>query len=286
MRQNHYHFDVNELIDDQYTVTSFIATEDYAQTYRVRNPDFQAKVLKLFIGDGSDELAVLSRLDHANVVRLEHSDELELAGQRYRYAILDFVHGESLIERKQREDPLSVIGAKSIFLGIIEGLIYLARIRPSVLHNRLLPQNIILNHASHASIPVIANFSFSGGQPIHYDDKDKYFVAPEAIANDVSVSADIYAAAANCYYLLHDYPPFSAGAGHRPQEESAILQNKQSLVAIDEALELPDSLVYIITKAMHPELDKRYHDPVEVRKDLYMDPSDPSFSERLALLRS
>lgn len=28
------------------------------------------------------------------------------------------------------------------------------------------------------------------------------------------------------------------------QEESAILQNKQSLVAIDEALELPDSCVY------------------------------------------
>lgn len=78
-------------------------------------PDSSEGFKGLFIGDGSDELAVLSRLDHANVVRLEHSDELELAGRRYRYAILGFVHGESLIERKQLEDPLSVIGARVFF---------------------------------------------------------------------------------------------------------------------------------------------------------------------------
>ncbi|CAM5184562.1 hypothetical protein OURE66S_02798 [Oligella ureolytica] len=111
----------------------------------------------------------------------------------------------------KRDDPLSFIGARSIFLGIINGLIYLRRFYPHVQHNRLLPKYIILNLASNTLTPVLANYKFSSGKNIHYSPDELFFIAAEAFSGELHPSNDLYAAGAIYYYLLHSHPPFSKG---------------------------------------------------------------------------
>lgn len=283
MSATNYFFKYDEVIDDEYKVKSFFAINDYAQTYRVRSRDFEAKVLKLFLQDSTDELAVLARLDNPNVVKLDRVGDVVINGQNYRYAILDFVNGETLVERVHREEPLSFIGARNIFYGIINGLIYLRRLHPPVQHNRLLPKYVLLNLASNTSAPVIANYSFSNGKSIHYLDDELYFVGAEAFTGDVLPSSDLYAAGAIYYYLLHGFPPFSKGFVRDIAFADAIHQKKRTSVEFYE--ELYESTQYIIAKALHPDPDKRYQDPAEIRRDLYKDPHDSCFTELLAALK-
>lgn len=283
MSATNYFFKEDEIIDGEYKVKSFFAINDYAQTYRVRSGDFEAKVLKLFLQDASDELAVLARLNNPNVVKLDRLGEIHINGQSYRYAILDFVNGESLLERVQRDDPLSFIGARSIFLGIINGLIYLRRLHPHVQHNRLLPKYIILNLASNTLAPVLANYSFSSGKNIHYSPDELFFIAAEAFNGELHPSNDLYAAGAIYYYLLHSHPPFSKGLDTDIPFVNALIQKKG--VGVEFYEDLYESTQYIIAKAMHPNPEKRYQDPAEIRRDLYKDPHDPCFTTMLEALK-
>ena len=283
MLTNNYFFKNDEIIGDGYKVKSFFAINDYSQTYRVRSKEFEAKVLKLFLQDASDELAVLARLDNPNIVKLEHIGQVTVNGKEYCYAVLDFVNGESLVERVQRDEPLSFIGARGVFLSIINGLIYLRRLHPQIQHNRLLPKNIILNLASNSLAPVLANFSFSNGKNIHYAPDELYFLGAEAIEGEVHPSSDLYAAGAIYYYLLHNHPPFSKSLNQDIAFAEAIINKKQETVVFYQ--DLYESTQYIIAKALHPNPEKRYQDPAEIRRDLYKDPHDPSFKAMLEALK-
>lgn len=287
MRSANYFFKEDELIDQQYKVKSLISINDYAQTYRVRNPAFEAKVLKLFLKEANTELSVLERLDSPHVVKLDSVGQVRVNGSNYSYAILDYVNGDSLFERTERQEMLSFIGAYNVFLGIINALIYLRRLHPAVDHYRILPKNIILNLASNAFLPVLANFSSSGAKDIDYTPDEMFFIAPEMLLKQRHESTDLYSAAAIYYYLLHGHAPFSkemnAPAMQAIPFEEALFRQKQSLV--DFHVDLYDSTRYIIRKAMHPDPTARYQDPAEIRRDLYKDPHDPCFSEYLAALK-
>lgn len=286
MRSANYFFKEDELIDQQFKVKSFLSINDYAQTYRVRNQDFEAKVLKLFLADADDELAVLKRLDNPHVVKLDKVGQLRIDGSDYRYAILDFVNGDSIFDRTERREMLSLIGSYNVFLGIVNALIYLRRLHPAVNHYRILPKNIILNLAINAFAPVLANFSFSGAKGIHYTPDELFFVAPEMLQEQRNESTDLYSAAAIYYYLLHGYAPFSKEMNEPALQampfEEALLKKKQDLVSFH--VDLYDSTRYIISKAMHPDPAQRYQDPAEIRRDLYRDPHDSCFTEWLAAL--
>lgn len=279
MSAHNYFFKENDIIDDEYKVKSFFAINDYAQTYRVRNNNFEPKVLKLFTEDATDELAVLERLDNPNIVKLDHIGQVSIDGQNYHYTVLDFVNGESLVDRMLRDEPLSFIGAMGIFLGMVSGLIYLKRLHPEVHHNRLLPKYIILNSALNGLTPVLANFSFSSGKNIHYAPDELYFVGAEAFNGEVHRSSDLYAAGAIYYYLLHGHPPFSDGLNTEIPFTEALAQRKQAGIAFHD--DLYESTKYIISKCLHPDPEQRYQDPAEIRRDLYKDPHDPIFNSLL-----
>lgn len=287
MSSANYFFKQDEVIDQQFKVKSFFAINDYAQTYRVRNRDFEAKVLKLFLADASDELAVLKRLNNHHVVKLGGVGEVTINSTDYRYAILDFVNGDSIFDKIERQEMLSLIGSYNVFLGIISALIYLRRLHPPVNHYRILPKNIILNLASNAFTPVLANFSFSSGKGIHYTPDELFFVAPEMFQGEPNPSSDLYTAGAIYFYLLHGYAPFSKDLNQEPLQsipfKEALLKKKHE--KLNFHLDLYESTRYIISKAMHPDPAQRYQDPAEIRRDLYKDPHDSSFTELLAALK-
>ena len=89
---------------NDYKVTFFLKKGSYAETYRVIDLEGKTKLLKLFVysklhrtqfdqnGDVL-EIEVLKKIKHSNLVNYFDHGELLLDGQKYGYAILDFISG-------------------------------------------------------------------------------------------------------------------------------------------------------------------------------------------------
>ena len=108
-----------QVIDDKYTVTFFLKKGSYAQSYRVIDKEKKTKLLKLFsyskltrtqfdINDHVLEIEILKTLKHPNIVKLKDSGNLLLDNQKYAYAILDFISGETLADKMKREQTHTI----------------------------------------------------------------------------------------------------------------------------------------------------------------------------------
>ena len=103
-----------QVLDKKYTVTFFLKKGSYAETYRVKDQQKTTKLLKLFsysklhrtqFDESGEvlEIEILKSLAHQNVVKFYDSGNLLIENQKYAYAILDFISGETLSDKMKRE---------------------------------------------------------------------------------------------------------------------------------------------------------------------------------------
>ena len=157
MNQNNNHIlTKGQVIDDKYTVTFFLKKGSYAETYRVKDKQKTTKLLKLFsysklhrtqFDQNGDvlEIEILKKLNHPNIVKLSDSGELLIENQKYAYAILDFISGETLADKMKREQTFNPYEAKDIILGVLNGLNYLHNQQNPIIHNDITNLNVMLD---------------------------------------------------------------------------------------------------------------------------------------------
>ncbi len=85
------------------------------------------------------EATILASLRHPNLPRVTDHFVIEGEGQ---YLVMDFIEGEDLRERLEREGPVSEDEALPWFLEICDALAYLHSRRPPILHRDIKPGNI------------------------------------------------------------------------------------------------------------------------------------------------
>ena len=136
MSKNNHILSKGQSINENYKVTFFLKKGSYAETYRIKDQAGKTKLLKLFAysklnrtqfdanGDVL-EIQVLKKIKHPNLVKYCDSGELLLDGQKYAYAILDFISGETLADKLKREESINPYEAKDIVSGVLNGLNYL-----------------------------------------------------------------------------------------------------------------------------------------------------------------
>jgi transitional endoplasmic reticulum ATPase len=268
-----------QVIDDKCTVTFFLKKGDYAESYRVKDKKGQTKLLKLFcysklnrtqFDQNSDvlEIEILKKLKHPNIVKFEDSGNLLIDNQKYAYAILDFISGETLADKMKREQTFNSYEAKDIVLGVLNGLNYLHNQKNPIIHNDITNLNVMLDLSGQVSVPKIIDFGYARflNQSIKDFQKEglnPFYTSNETFNKVFSFQSDIFSVGALYYHLLVGLPPWfvelSKFKSDTVKLEDVVLKEREKplqVVSSDSIIEV--STFNIIVKALQPDAENRF----------------------------
>lgn len=268
-----------QVIDDKYTVTFFLKKGSYAETYRVKDKQKMTKLLKLFsysklhrtqFGQSGDvlEIEILKKLKHPNIVNLSDSGEIIIENQKYAYAILDFISGETLADKMKRDQIFNPYEAKDIILGVLNGLNYLHNQQNPIIHNDITNLNVMLDLSGHVSVPKIIDFGYArflsqSNKDFLKDGLNPFYLANETFNKVFSVQSDIFSVGALYYHLLVGLPPWFVESSKFKSDtmklEDAILKEREKpLKVVGSQSRIEANTFNIIAKALQPEAENRF----------------------------
>lgn len=264
-----------------YTITFPIKEGDYAETYRVKDAAGKNRFLKLincaklhrtqFDGDGNIlEVEIAQQLNHPNIVKFRGNGETILNGRKYAYIVFDFISGETISQFLSRDGDCSVYDAKSIVVGVLNGLKFLHSLPEPIIHNEITLQNVMVDVSSGNTIPKIIDFGYArylsqGSSAFNKNGLSPFYLAPEALNGVFSVKSDIFSVGALLFNLVYGLPPYFVELADCKGD--ATLQREK----IDEQRELPlhfpnvekfeldENLQNIMRKALASDIEDRFN---------------------------
>ena len=276
MSKNGHILSKGQSIDDKYKVTFFLKKGSYAETYRVKDQEGKTKLLKLFTysklhrtqfdanGDVL-EIQILKKIKHPNLVKYCDSGELLLDGQKYAYAILDFISGETLADKLKREQTINPYEAKDIISGVLNGLNYLHALDNPIIHNDITNLNVMLDLSGKVAIPRIIDFGYArflsqSNKDFLKEGLNPFYQANEAFNKVFSIQSDVFSVGALYYHLLEGLPPWFVEiskykADPIKLEDAVIAERKKSLKFSSIADQQTQN---IISKALQPNAENRF----------------------------
>jgi serine/threonine protein kinase len=250
---------------DGYEVLEKVGSGGMATVYRARTVQTGAVVAVKILSPEAcanaivrkrfeQEFQAASRLDHPNIVRTLAHGQAE-AGP---YLVMQFVEGESLGDRIQREGPLPQTEAVRIIVEVAKALDYAHQ--QGLIHRDVKPDNILLTADGRA---LLTDFGLVKQLA---EDADLTrpgqglgtlnFIAPEQLQNARGIDrrCDVYALGATLYMAVTGRCPFM-GRSH-----SQVIRKKlTNELSVPRALmpSLSEELDRIIRRAMHPDRGQR-----------------------------
>jgi transitional endoplasmic reticulum ATPase len=268
-----------QVIDDKYTVTFFLKKGSYAESYRVIDKDKKTKLLKLFsyskltrtqfdMNDDVLEIEILKTLKHPNIVNLKDSGNLLLDNQKYAYAILDFISGETIADKMKREQTFKQDEAKDIILGVLNGLNYLHNQKNPIIHNDITNLNVMLDLSGQISIPKIIDFGYArflsqSNKDFQKEGLNPFYTSNETFNKVFSVQSDIFSVGALYYHLLVGLPPWFVELSKFKSDtiklEDAILKEREKPLRVVNSDAIIEANTFsIIAKALQPNAENRF----------------------------
>lgn len=273
-----------------YTVTFLVKEGDYAETYRVKDSTGKNRFLKLitcaklhrtqFDDEGKIlEVEIAKQLDHPNIVKYLDSGDMILNGSKYAYIVFDFISGETSSQFLTREVECSVYDAKTIVLGILNGLKFLHSLPSPVIHNEITPQNVMLDVSSGSNVPRIIDFGYAryltqGSSAFNKRGLSPFFLAPEALNGVFSVKSDIFSVGAVLFNLIFGLPPYFVnlsdckGDVNAEREKIDAIRELPLHIPKTDIFELNEDLLNVIRKALASNLEDRFASADEFIKAL------------------
>lgn len=274
-------------IDEKYSVLLFIKQGGNAETYRLKGSDGKLYFLKVFnytklqrsAFDGENnllEIELLKKAKHENIVSYRDSGELIYDGKKYVYLVLNFIAGETLVERMSREAFTNYYDVQQITIDVLNGLNYLHNLPDPIIHNEITPQNIMLDLSGNVPKARIIDFGFA--RSFHSSTKaynkvglNLNFVASECFNSLYSPQSDIFSVGAVMYQMLFGLPPWfkdvSKFQADRINAEETVLQERskplsfpkiaKDFIGYDEATNL------VLKKALSQDTENRFQNANE-----------------------
>jgi transitional endoplasmic reticulum ATPase len=236
------------LIDEQYSVVLFIKYGRNAETYRVKRSDGKICFLKLFSIEKTPpsffdeegnllEISLLKKISHENIASYADSGILEYENTRFSYLVLNFIIGETLRERINRESFRNYYDVRSILSDILRGLNYLHTLPETIIHNEITPDNVMLDLSGPTPKAVIIDFGFArpyphAGEPFSRENMNPDYLAPECFLHRFTPQSDVFSAGAVMYHIIFGIPPWYR-SGSRFQKtqtemEEIVLQDRKN----------------------------------------------------------
>jgi len=267
----------DQSINDLYKVTFFLKKGSYAETYRVKDVEGNTKLLKLFAYAKLDrtqfsingdvlEIEILKKIKHPNLVEFLDSGELLIDGQKYAYAILDFISGETLADKLKREQSLNIYEAKDIILGVLNGLKYLHSLNKQIIHNDITNLNVMLDLSGKISIPKIIDFGYArflsqSNKKFLKEGLNPFYQANETFNKIFSVQSDVFSVGALYYHLLEGLPPWFVEISKYKAEivklEDAVIAERKKPLRFSNITD--EQTQNIIGKALQANTENRFN---------------------------
>jgi len=270
------------ILDGKYKVMFFIKKGVYSETYRVKGTDGKNYFLKLFeyakqhrtaFNREGDllEVAFSKKLKHPNLVSYQDNGEFIFENKKFAYLVLAFISGESLTERLTREPIETWYDVKQISSGVLHGLDFLHTMIDPLIHNEIMPQNIMIDMTN--DVPQVKITDFSHTRSFHQSTKtynreglNLNYLAPECFNNLCSPQTDLFSVGAVMYCMLFGMPPWSVDISKykedRIKAEEAILERRKSPLAFpnisNRIVDFNESITRIIRKTLQSEPDNRF----------------------------
>ena len=212
-----------EALGSDYVVKFFMAGDDIHQRYRVTGADGGSYCLtvynssklngKRFSSDGLFEAEILSLFEADSIVRHIDSGEVVIEKGRYHYLVTNFVSGESVQERLERDGSFSQYAAVPIVIGVLGALKNLHDHPRIIVHNNVNTKSVSLDYSTGGQRPVLSDFKVArdlaasiGAEELK--ELSPFYIAPELYNGIFTPQSDVFSAGALLYHLIVGIPPW------------------------------------------------------------------------------
>ena len=266
----------NDTLAKKYLKLKEITRGTYSKIYTVQNKSnlkiyICKEILKTKVSDllkFKNEINVLSKMDHPNIIRLYEIFE----DDRHISLIMEFCTGGELFkkiqERAEQDKAFSEKEAAVIFKQLMSAVSYCHS--QGICHRDLKPENIIFANKNEDSPIKIIDFGlskiFGELKPLMKGNKIEknimnarvgtaYYMSPEVLQGNYDNKCDIWSCGVILYILLCGYPPFDGETEH---EVFKAINRKKFSFPEDEWKNISDDAKDLI-KHMICDADKRYN---------------------------
>ncbi|WP_094602717.1 Serine/threonine-protein kinase PrkC [Sporomusa silvacetica DSM 10669] len=264
---------LNRTLDNRYTILERIGGGGMADVYRAHDKlldrSVAVKVLRSQFTDDEEfisrfrrEAQAAAKLSHPNIVNIY---DVGFDEQAY-YIIMEYISGETLKDKIDREAPLPVETAVLIAMEIAEALEHAHQ--NNLVHCDIKPHNILITRSGRVKVTdfgiaraVTSSTMTNSGTIIG---SVHYFSPEQAKGTSVGAKSDIYSLGVVLYEMLTGHVPFigespiSIALKHIQEEPKPPRELNASIPPLIEA---------IVVKAMHKDPAARFADIGEMIAD-------------------
>jgi len=273
-----------------YKVKFFINGDETINKYRVIDKEGKNYLLKLCKKDIKHDTSaidstlleskILNSLNCPNIEKLITSGIIDINNVKYNYLIFDFISGETLDDKFDRETLISYSYSISLIITILNILENLHQNNNPVIHNNICPMSIGFDYSESSEKIVLTNFEFarfmnSKTNHINLDKRPHHYIAPEIFNGIYTPQSDIFSVGVLLLNLLIASPSYDIKNIDLNISKSEcnwsdgnytkkLYDIKMSLL---NHLTIPE-LQKIIKKASSFNFEDRYANVIEFRNDL------------------
>ncbi len=266
---------VNDVVGQRYKIVSELGHGGMADVYEARDVIFKREVaLKIIKYENAKKIENLIRFqnearfsaafNHPNIVKIYDYGEYN----NLPYIVTEFVRGQTIRDVLDYKRCFSLNESCSIMMQLCDAVHEIHS--KNIVHRDIKPQNIY--YSSDGSIK-LGDFGISIllGSGMNVSENRKImgtaqYLAPELVYGEKpTFQSDIFAMGITLFELLTGRVPFDAKDPH----EVAIMQVEKVVPSpLKTNPDLPKEIEEIIFKAVNKDLNKRYKNVLDMKKDI------------------